>query len=165
MMDASRLLDDLSVRIYEPPLASIRDDGRIADTSNPLAVIMLLIDYETECSLNGITGYLGNASGQYLSQTIDALRMVGCSDHADVLQQIRTTAIDGGMTHDAVQRDRAHLEAFSVTSFAEVHGDKWDELSETLQDLHDSIDWDDLFPAMTEFVARHTTTIQRQLSQ
>ena len=163
MMDASDLLDDLSVRIYEPPLSNIRDDGRISDTSNPLSVIMLLIDYETECSMSGITGYLGNSSGQRLPETIEALCRIGCAEHADVLSNIGTAAATGGMTHSEIQNDRAQLEPFSVTSFAELHGDKWDEVSDTIHTLHDTVDWDAFWPALTKFVARHMAAIQRQI--
>ena len=162
-MDASELLDDLSVRIYEPPLANIRDDGRISDTSNPLSVIMLLIDYETECSMNGINGYLGNSSGRRLPETIDALRMIGCTDHAEILQNIKTTAATGGMTHEAIQKDRTQLTPFAVTSFAKLHGDKWDEVCDTIHTLHDQVDWDTFWPAMTNFVDSHMATIQRQV--
>ena len=57
---------------------------------------MLLIDYETECSINGNTEYLGHSSGQRLPETVDALRKIGCSDHADVLHNIGITAASGG---------------------------------------------------------------------
>ena len=163
MMDASELLNDLLVQIYEPPLANIRDDGRISDTTNPLSVIMLLIDYETECSMNGITGYLGNSSGQRLPETIDALRTIGCSDHADVLHNIGSTAATGGMTHAAIQNDRTQLKPYSVTSFVELHGDKWAEVSDTIHNLYDTIDWDAFWPAMTSFVANNMNAIQRQI--
>jgi hypothetical protein len=89
-MNASELLDQLLVRVFEPPLASLRDDERISDRSNPLAVVMLLIECETECSMNGIDGYLGNSSSRRLPETIDALRTIGCPDHATIMENIRT---------------------------------------------------------------------------
>ena len=162
-MDASDFLDDLSVRIYEPPLAGFRDDERIRDTSNPLSVVMLLIDYETECSMNGILGFLGNSSGQRLPETIDALRMIGCSTHASTLNEIKDVATSGGMTNAAIQDDRERLSAFSVTSFAELHGNKWDAVCDKIDELYDTIDLDDSWPCLTEFVRRNLDEIRGQL--
>jgi hypothetical protein len=162
-MDALDLLDELSVRIYEPPLASFRDDGRITDASNPLAVVMLLLDYETECSMNGIIGYLENASGQHLSETINAVCGLGCTEHAKILEKIQTTAATGGMTYNEIRKDATELEVFAVTSFADLHGDKWDDVCDTIEALHDAVDWDAFWKAMTAFVGKHKEQIQRQL--
>jgi hypothetical protein len=162
-MDASELLDVLAVRIFEPPLASFRDDGRIADTSNPLSVVMLLLDYETECSMNGIIGYLDNSSGQYLSETIDALDTIGCADNAKILKRIRATAGAGGMTSDEIHQDNVDLEPFTVTSFADLHGDQWDDICDRIEALHDAVDWNAFWKAMTAFVSEHKDVIQNQL--
>ena len=161
-MDASKLLDDLSVRIYEPPLSEYRDDGRICDTSNQLSVVMLLIDYETECSMNGINGFLGNSAGSRLSETISAVRQIGCIDHASTLEQIRETATAAGMTYDAIQDDCVGLAEFTVTSFAKLHGDKWDDARDRIRDLHDDVDWESLWQAMLEFVRNNVDSIARQ---
>jgi hypothetical protein len=162
MMDASKLLDELSVRIYAPPLSDYRDDGRISDTSNPLSVVMLLIDYETECSMNGITGFLGNSAGSRLSETIVAVRQIGCIDHAHILEQIRETATGAGMTYGAIQDDCAGLAEFTVTSFAELHGDKWDDACDRIRELHDNVDWGSFWHSTLKFVRDNVDSIARQ---
>ena len=162
-MDALDLLDELSVRIYEPPLASFRDDGRITDASNPLAVVMLLLDYETECSMNGVIGYLENASGQHLSETINTVCGLGCTEHAKILEKIQTTAATGGMTYDELQKADAVLAPFTVTSFADLHGDRWDDVCDAIEALHDAVEWDAFWKAITAFVGKHKDSIQRQL--
>ncbi len=162
-MDASNLLDELSVRIYEPPLASFRDDGRITDASNPLSVVMLLLDYETECSMNGIIGYLDNSSGRYIAETVDAIHAIGCEEHAKVLGRIQRTAASGGMTSDEIHNNNVDLEPFTVTSFADLHGDQWDDICDRIEELHDAVDWNEFWKAMTAFVSEHKDVIQNQL--
>lgn len=161
-MDASKLLDDLSVRIYKSPLSNFREDGRICDTTNPLSVVMLLIDYETECSMNGINGFLGNSAGSRLGETIVAVRRIGCSDHATVLEEIQATANAAGMTYEAMQNDRSGLQEFAVTSFAALHGDKWDDAYDVIQALHDTVDWDSFWQATLEFVRNNKDLIVQQ---
>jgi len=161
-MDASKLLEDLSIRIYEQPLSDYRDDGRICDTTNPLSVVMLLVDYETECSMNSITGFLGNSAGSRLSETILAVRKIGCIDHANVLEEICETSIAAGMTHDAIQNDRYDLAEFTVASFADLHGDKWDDACDRIHALHKNVDWDSFWQAAIEFVRNNMDSIVRQ---
>jgi len=160
-MDASQLVNHSSVRIYEPPLSDYRDDGRICDTTRPLSVVMLLIDYETECSMNGIIGFLGNSTGRRLTETITAVRKIGCIDHAKVLEEIREAASAAGMTHDAIQDDRSDLQEFTVSSFADLHGDKWEDACDTIGSLHDNVDWDSFWKATLEFVRSRQDSILR----
>ena len=51
------IVSELSIKIYEEPLASWRESSKITDLSNPLSVLMLIIDFETEVSMNGILNF------------------------------------------------------------------------------------------------------------
>jgi hypothetical protein len=160
-LNASELLDDLSVRMYEPPLSGYRYDGRIGDTTNPLSVVMLLIDYEAECTINGIIGFLGNSAGSRLPETIVAMRKIGCIDHANILEEIQATATAAGMTYEAMQEDCAELTEFDATSFAELHGDKWNDACNRIQTLHENVGWDMFWLATLEFVRNNMDSIAR----
>jgi hypothetical protein len=96
----SDLLSDLSIAIYSEPLAQFRDSEAIRDLDNPLAVVILLIDYETECSMNGVVTMLGNSTGSRLPETIAALKIIGCENHSTCLADIRDIALSAGMTYD-----------------------------------------------------------------
>lgn len=70
----SNLLSNLSVAIYREPLWSFRNTAAFLNPGNPLALAMLLIDYETECSMSGIVTLLGNSTGTRMPETITALK-------------------------------------------------------------------------------------------
>ena len=151
-MSASGILHRLSVEAYDPPFSRIREDGRIGDLGNPLSVIMLIIDLETEISMNGIQGYIGNSTGLYASTAVDALRAIGCNDAATTLAAILKKAEASGMTHNAIQRDRRDLEEFTVTSFRRLHGSKWDRVNDEISELADQIDFAQVFHDAVEFI-------------
>ena len=65
-MTPADLLTALSIKIYEPPLSEMREDCRIYGLSDPVAVLMLVIDFETEVSMSGITRNPGDRSGNRL---------------------------------------------------------------------------------------------------
>lgn len=162
-MTPEALLTELSIKIYEPPLSEMREDGRICDLSDPAAVLMLIIDFETEVSMNGINNFLGNSSGQYAHETVAALQTIGAKTQANLLQKILTVAANAGMTHDTIQADRSGLEEFSITSFQKLHGDKWDAASAEIQELEEQIDYSDMFEWAEEYAGNHSAELHQAL--
>lgn len=161
----SNLLSDLSIAIYTEPLSCFRDTAAIRDPSNPLAVVMLLIDYETECSMSGIVTLLGNSTGSRLPETIKALESIGCTSHATCLAQIQEIAKQSGMTYDTIQEDRSSLSEFTVTSFHALHGDKWDDAAERIRLTHDTIDFDDFWTKLSAYVAEHEEQLRPHIER
>ena len=161
----SNLLSDLTIAIYTEPLSAFRDTAAIRDPSNPLAVVMLLIDYETECSMSGIVTLLGNSTGSRLPETIKALELIGCASHANCLAQIQEIARQSGMTYDAIQEDRSSLSEFTVTSFHALHGDKWDDAAEMIGSIHDTIDFDDFWIQLSDYVDRNEAELRSQMER
>jgi hypothetical protein len=162
-MTVQDLLDEFAVKIYSSPLADLRTSGAIRDLANPIHVAMLLIDFETEVSMNGINDFIGNSSGQYLSETIDALAQIGRHTDAGFLRQISLVAADAGMTHGAIQAERSDVPEYTVTSWTEMHGDKWDVACRLNRELCDNIDFSGVIEGVTELVERNAEVFRQAL--
>jgi Domain of unknown function (DUF4375) len=80
------LVNRLFVLIYEPPLSALRES--IASCPESLRVFMLIADFDTEVSMNGIVGFLENSTGHYLQQTIEAFELIGAHETASTLRQV-----------------------------------------------------------------------------
>jgi hypothetical protein len=154
-MNIHEVLSELSIRIYSRPLSEIRSSGHIADLNDPLHVVMLIIDFDTEVKMNGIFNFLGNSTGEFARETVDALKKIQCFDDAKVLEDILNIAARAGMTHDAIQADRLGLAAFAVSSFKEVHGVKWEDASEIINELHRKVSLDRVTDALAVFATPH----------
>ncbi len=166
-MTADDLLMEFSIKIYEPPLSDIRDTGAIADLSNPISVVMLIIDFRTEIEMNGILDFIGNSTGLYAQQTVTALELIDCQREAQVLRDILSIAERAGMTHEAIQADRAEIasgEEFVVTSFTETHGDKWDTASDRIVSLEETIDLAKVEDNAARFVENHRAVFEKALA-
>ena len=87
-MTPAELVEALSIQIYSPPLSEHRSSGRIADTSAPLSVAMLILDFDTEVAMNGSNSFLGNSNGDYARETVTALEIIGCAGAARLLSEI-----------------------------------------------------------------------------
>jgi hypothetical protein len=147
----------------QEPLANLRDNGAIADLSNPISVAMLLVDFDTEVALNGIANFIGNSSGRYVVETISALRTVGCSAEAEALAQIEAITSAAGMTHQAIQADRSGLTEYSITSFSQLHGEKWRTVSTQAHEYCSSIDFTHVMDRVLQFVTAHQVAFENAL--
>ena len=149
------LLSEFSIKIYMPPLSEMRESGRIRDLSNPIAVVMLVVDFETEVTMNGITSFIGNNTGIYADETVAALERIGCSDQSQQLKRIIEIAAAAGMTHDAIRQERSCISEYAITSFAELHGNKWNAAGQEIDKLNRSIDYSVIMQHAERFVGAH----------
>ena len=122
---------------------------------------MLIVDFNTEIEMNGILNFIGNSTGLYARETVEALRIIGCDYDAETLKKILDSADDVDMTHAAIQTDRRSLEPYAVASFSSVHGDKWDEASTLIDSLEDEIDFGRVLNATEEFIELHKTRFEK----
>jgi hypothetical protein len=162
-MTPQELLDTFAIKIYEPPLASLRDSGAITDLSSPISVAMLLVDFDTEVAINGITDFIGNSSGRYINETISALRKISCGAEAEVLAKIEAITSAVGMTHQAIQAERSGLAEYSITSFSQLHGDKWRAVSTQVHELCSSINFAHVTERVLQFVAANKIAFENAL--
>lgn len=150
-------------KIYEPPLSTMREDGSVVNLANPLAAVMLVVDFETEVSMNGIIGFIGNSAGQYARQTVEAMRILDCDEHAEQLAEILDVADAAGMTFAAVQQDRQTQQPFAVSSFSDIHGTKWNDALTTIHELEEQFDADLLVERAEEYVGKNVGVFKAAL--
>jgi hypothetical protein len=131
-MSADEILDDLAIRIYEPPLLELREDLR--SVPEVLRVPILIIDFDIEVTMNGILGFLENSTGRYLADTIAALEAIGGNHAAAILRTIRRIMAEHGVTHERLRGDLARLQEFQITTFAEVHGEGLRPMSDAIHE-------------------------------
>ncbi len=162
-MNSSDLLSELASKIYEPPLSTIRDSGAIADVSNPLCVLMLLIDFDTEVAINGIVDFIGNSTGLYARETVLAFDRLGCPEEAKALARILSVAQAVGMTHESIQKDRSSLSQYAITSFTQLHGKKWKAACTEIETIRKELDMRRLFDRAEQFLEQHRALFEEAL--
>jgi hypothetical protein len=119
--------DELLGRIgnsYEEPILSVRRQPSWPNVSNPLHLALLLVDFDTELSMNGILGFLENSTGAFLDQTIDGFRLVGAGQTATTLSEIRDAMQRHSASHNQLRADFEGTSQYQITSFARLHPDR-----------------------------------------
>jgi hypothetical protein len=118
--DAQELLDELSVKIYEPPLNALHD--RLRTVPEALQTIVLFLNFDTELAINGIMGFVENSSGAYLAETIVAFDRLGACQTAATLREIDRVLAEHGLNHERLREDLAGRVEYEVVTFRDVHG-------------------------------------------
>lgn len=129
-MDADALIQEIAGRIYSEPFSNIREEEGYPNLSNPLHVTVLLIDCDTEITMNGMFGFLENRTGQHLEQTIQALNQIGAPTAATLFQSIADCMRKHDVTWRKLRGDFEGVKEFQVTSFREFHGDEFDAFAD-----------------------------------
>jgi hypothetical protein len=159
------LLSEFSIKIYEPPLSHVRSSGHIANVSDVVCTAMLVVDFETEVSMNGIANFIGNSTGRYASETVLALERIGCADEAAALGRILSVASEAGMTHATVQADRDVQRPFAVASFSQLHGSKWNAALERIGEVFGTIDMARTLGRLDVFMDAHRAIFEKALGR
>lgn len=120
-LSPAKLIEALSIRIYDPPLSTARD--RLREVAEPLRVAILVLDFDTEFSMNGMLGFLENSTGLYFPETIEAFDMIGASETISVLRAIEKTLDRHGVTPSKLRADFTGTQEYQITTFRELHGD------------------------------------------
>lgn len=121
-MNADSIIQELSTEIYEYPLSKVRDEISYPDLTNPLHLIILLIDCDTEIDMNGMLGFLENPTGRHLGRTAAALKLIGAPKSAALLESIESCMTRHAVTWDRLRGDFAGTVEYQITSFRELHG-------------------------------------------
>lgn len=124
------IIETLSIKIYEPPLSTLRD--RLSELPEVVRVVILLIDFDTEVTMQGILGFLENSTGLYLPETIQAFATIGANETAQVLRRIQAIMAKHGVSPSRLREDFAEVEQYQITSFAELHGEQLEPMTEEI---------------------------------
>jgi len=131
-LSPSKLVETLSIRIYEPPLSTLRD--RLREIAEPLRVPMLVLDFDTELNMSGMLGFLENSTGLYFPETIEAFEKIGASETVSILRAIERTLERHGVTPSGLRADFAGTQEYQITTFRDLHGDLGTMPSEVEED-------------------------------
>jgi hypothetical protein len=115
------LIEVLSTRIYEPPLSEARE--RFLADSSAFCVIVLVLDFDTEVSMQGVLGFLENSTGLFLAETIEAFDRIGARATSDILRSIAGILEEHHVSPSGLRADFAGTTPYQIMTFNELHGD------------------------------------------
>ena len=134
-MNAEEIIQDLAIKIYEKPLSQVREECNFPNLDSPLHLAMLLLDCDTEISMNGMLGFLENLTGRHLAPTIEALERIGAPKSAELLRAVQSCMKKHGVTWAKLRGDFEGTVEYQITSFRQLHGESLDAFSKDIYQI------------------------------
>lgn len=164
-MSGEEIVGSIAMDMYRAEFASIRE--RVTELPAVLRDIMLIIDLDTELSMNGMTGFLENASGQYMDKTIEALVRIGDNADAAILQKVGQLLSDQGVTVGQLREHVERLSEHDITTSLQTHGPQIHEVLQQVEreaySLSFQTDNEESFDLLYQYADEHKAQLKQQL--
>lgn len=126
------IVQELFVQIYQVPLSELREDLRTVP--EVLRIPILLIDLDTEVTMNGMLGFLENSTGLYLVDTIDALETISAHRTAGILRTVHKIMGDHCITVGQLREQGfANVRHHQIISFDQAHGPGLSQMADQIE--------------------------------
>jgi hypothetical protein len=167
---ADARIQQLAASIYKPPLSEVRDRPHYPDLENPLHVIILLVDADTEITMQGMLGFLENATGRHLGATREALRRIGAHRSAELLAMVEACMARCSITWERLRANSEGVKEFKVTSFSASHpglefADELQELAAGFELFSTSGALEDVYALLCEYVGPNLAQLDQEQAQ
>ncbi|KAA8785370.1 arsenate reductase-like glutaredoxin family protein [Paenibacillus sp. 4624] len=166
-MSGEEIVGSIAMDMYRAEFATIRE--RVSELPVVLRDIMLIIDLDTELTMNGLTGYLENASGKHLREVIEALIRSGNETDAMILQKVEQLLKEQGITPEQLRENVERLSEHDISTSLQTHGTQIHELlqrvEQEVQQLSFQADNEEVFDLLYQYVDEHKDKLKQQLEQ
>lgn len=153
-MSSEEIVGHIALNMYHSDFSSIREN--IGALPEVLRDILLLIDFDTELSMNGIVGFLENTSGCYLNETIKALGNIQQTKDQAIMISIKEVLEEHGICTEKLRGNMNHLTVNQVSYSSKTHGDDIRHVlmlvEKEAEQLYLYRDEEDLFDALFQYV-------------
>lgn len=156
-------VDQFAIHLYEEPLASLWADRR--SLPETVRTVALVIDYDTEVAINGLTGLLENSIGEYIPEIIDALVAVGAERTALTLRESLQILESVGLSPRDLRERLNTIDEWTVTTFERTHGQAVSEALTDVRRAHSLAEETERPREMLEaYVAKHETELRSRVA-
>jgi len=171
-VNAEEIIQDLAVKIYEKPLSQIRNEPEFPNLDSPLHLVVLLLDCDTEISMNGILGFLENLTGRHLGKTVEALERIGAPKSADLFRAVQSCMRKHGVTYPGLRRDFEEVAEYEITSFHQLHGESLEifskEICQTVgrfELFNKDSALEDVFESLQRYAQQRSNLLQKEIQE
>ncbi|WFR62290.1 hypothetical protein P9222_29390 [Paenibacillus amylolyticus] len=164
-MSGEEVVGSIAMDLYRAEFATIRDSG--PELPQVLRDIILIIDLDTELSMNGMSGFLENASGQYLVETIAAMERTGNDADAVILKKIEQMLSENGITHGQLRDNVNGLTEDDITTSLQTHGEQIHKVLQEIEleaaNLSMQADNEESFDLLYQYVDANKDLLKKEL--
>lgn len=131
-LSAEDMIGEISLRLYNQENYHLRDGEVFSALPTVLRDIILIIDLDTEVTMEGILGFLENSTGLYLDDTISTLERIKAYEDRQVMSNIRDILKKYNVSTHDLRDDVNRGSLYEISSFSQTHGSQYDQMAEEI---------------------------------
>jgi hypothetical protein len=166
-MSGEEVVGSVAMDLYRAEFATIRECG--PELPQVLRDVILIIDLDTELSMNGMTGFLENASGGFLQETITAMQRIGNEADAEILKSIQHELSESGITSEQLRQNVNALSEHDVATSLKTHGPHIHEVLQRVELQAGSLsmqeDNEEVFDLLYQYVDNSKDSLRQEIEQ
>ncbi|MGC5770860.1 DMP19 family protein [Paenibacillus pabuli] len=164
-MSGEEVVGSIAMDLYRAEFATIRECE--PELPQVLRDTILIVDLDTELSMSGITGFLENASGQFLGETTEAMQRIGNDADAEILKNIQHMLSESGVTPEQLRENVNALSEQDVTTTLNTHGQQIHEVLQRVETeaghLSMQSDNEEVFELLYQYVDTNKDRLKQEL--
>jgi hypothetical protein len=130
---SEEIIDYLLLALYKPEMIERRDRDIFNQLPLPLQTTILVIDFDTEVAMNGISGFLENLTGLFFPETIEAFERIGAIQTTRILSNIATIMSKYDISIQDLRSNVNRQSVWSITSFSQTHCEQALKMAEEIE--------------------------------
>jgi hypothetical protein len=166
-MTAEDIGGNISLNLYELRNSVIKEMDIFNNLPDIIKDTILIIDFDTELSMNGILGFLENSTGLFLTDTIKTLEKIEAYKDSEILENIQKIMLTYGINTKQLRDNVNAGNHYDITNFSKTHGDTdmADKISEEAEGLYLYQDERNIFTNLLKYIDINKSTLIEYLNK
>ncbi|KAA0543102.1 DUF4375 domain-containing protein [Bacillus sp. BGMRC 2118] len=161
------IIDIIATNLYKNENLNIKDEEIFYNLPDIIRDIILLIDFDTEVTMQGILGFLENSTGFYLKDTINTFEKIQANEDHIILDKIESILKKYNISTRDLRNNVNKQGLYNINNFAELHGTDYENMSEEISILADSLyiyhEERNVFDLLSKYVSGEKNFLIREL--
>ncbi|MEH7226702.1 DUF4375 domain-containing protein [Bacillus sp. JJ1566] len=132
---SEKIIEEVASNLYKEESLHLTEKNTFYKLPEVIRDIILIINLDTELTMQGILGFLENSTGLFLDDTIETLCKIKAVEDYIILKEIRSIIIHNGITTMNLGTDVNNQEEYSRTNFNKTHGPDYSEMAEEISEI------------------------------
>lgn len=129
-LTSEEIIGEISLNLYNKENYEIREKEIFDSLPIIIRDIILLIDFDTELSMEGILGFLENSTGLFLDETTDMLKRINAVEDYEILTTIKEIMLRYEVSIQELRNNANAASEYEIRNFSRTHEQVYDEMAE-----------------------------------
>lgn len=161
------IIEIIATNLYSTDNLNIRNPDTFNNLPDVIRDIILLIDFDTEVTMQGILGFLENSTGLYFKDTINTFEKIQAIEDHKILKKIESVLKKYYISTSVLRKNVNNQGLYNICDFLILHGPDYENMAEEISSLAVRLyiyhEERNVFDLLTEYVSKEKKFLIQEL--